>query len=148
MIDLPAKSKNRILQIMSARAGQSLGAAENSILDALLNREKFGSTGVGEGIAIPHTRVPGVNAPFGMLARLNPAIDFDAIDDAPVDLVFLLLMPGDGDKDNLNVLACVARRLRSPETVRNIRNAASVDEVYAAMLDEAPHSEASPANRT
>ena len=136
MIDLAAKSKNRILQIMSARASQSLGVAENSILHALLNREKFGSTGVGEGIAIPHTRVPGVNAPFGMLARLSTAIDFDAIDDVPVDLVFLLLMPGEGDKDNLNVLACIARRLREQEIVRNIRNAASVDELYEAMVHE------------
>jgi PTS system nitrogen regulatory IIA component len=139
MIDLAPKSKNMILQIMSARASRTLGITESSILHALLNREKFGSTGVGEGIAIPHTRVPGVKAPFGMLARLSTAIDFDAIDDVPVDLVFLLLMPVEGDnKDHLNVLACVARRLRSQETVGNIRNAGSVDEVYEAMIHEPP----------
>ena len=141
IIDLAATSKSRVLHAMCAQASQALGLSESLILQAVLGREKLGSTGIGEGIAIPHTRIPGVAAPFGMLARLSKPIDFDAIDEAPVDIVFLLLMPGESGKDNLNVLACVARQLRSQEVLKNIRNAASADELYKAAIlrtDSAP----------
>ena len=103
----------------------------------LLDREKLGSTGIGEGIAIPHTRVAGVVHPFGMLARLSKAIDFEAVDDIPVDIVFLLLMPGESRKDHLNALACVARQLRSHEVLKKIRSATSADELYAAVILQA-----------
>ena len=75
-------------------------------------------------------------APFGMLARMNKAIDFDAIDDIPVDIVFLLLMPAENRKDHLNVLACVARQLRSQEVLRKIRGAESARELYEAIILE------------
>jgi PTS system nitrogen regulatory IIA component len=134
IIDLPAKSKSRALQAMSAQASQVLGASESVILHALLAREKLGSTGIGEGIAIPHTRIAGVAAPFGMLARMNKPIDFDSIDDVPVDIVFLLLMPAESTKDHLNALAQVARQLRSQEVLKKIRGAASADELYEAII--------------
>ena len=134
IIDLPAKSKSRALQAMSARASQTLGVAESEILHSLLAREKLGSTGIGEGIAIPHTRIAGVAAPFGMLARMNKPIDFDAIDDVPVDVVFLLLMPAESTKDHLNVLAHVARQLRSQAVLEKIRSATRVDELYEAII--------------
>lgn len=139
ILDLAAKSKSRALQAMSAQAGAALGIPEKLILQALLERENLGSTGIGEGIAIPHTRVPGVAAPFGMLARMSKAVDFDAIDDVPVDVIFLLLMPAEHRKDHLNVLAQVARQLRSPEVLRQIRGARSAGDLYAAItLDLAP----------
>jgi nitrogen PTS system EIIA component len=136
ILDLAAKSKSRALQAMSDQASQALGIAEKLILQALLEREKLGSTGIGEGIAIPHTRVEGVAAPFGMLARMNKAIDFDAIDDVPVDVVFLLLMPTENRKNHLNVLASVARQLRSPEVLKNIRSAESARDLYEAIILE------------
>ena len=136
-IDLAASSKSRVLQIMSAKASKTLGIAEGPVLQALLAREKLGSTGIGEGIAIPHTRVPDLGEPFGMLARLAKTIDFNAIDDVPVDIVFLLLMPGESKNDHLNALACVARQLRSQEVLKNIRNATNVDELYKAIVLQA-----------
>lgn len=134
IVDLPARSKSRALQAMSAQASQALAVPEGVILQALLAREKLGSTGIGEGIAIPHTRIAGVAAPFGMLARMNKPIDFDAIDDVPVDIVFLLLMPAEDRKDHLNVLAHVARQLRSHEVLKKIRSAASAHELYEAIV--------------
>ena len=136
ILDLAAKSKSRALQAMSAQASETLGIPEKLILQALLEREKLGSTGIGEGIAIPHTRVQGVAAPFGMLARMNKAIDFDAIDDIPVDVVFLLLMPAENRKDHLNVLARVARQLRSQEVLEKIRGAESARDLYEAIILE------------
>ncbi|MER9237322.1 PTS sugar transporter subunit IIA [Mesorhizobium sp. M0622] len=136
VIDLAAKSKSR-LQIMSAKAGETLGIAEGSILQALLGREKLGSTGIGEGIAIPHTRLQGVGEPFGMLAKLGKAIDFEAIDGVPVDIIFLLLMPSESKNEHLNALACVARQLRSQEVLKNIRNAMGVEELYEAITLQA-----------
>jgi PTS system nitrogen regulatory IIA component len=134
IIDLPAKSKSRALQAMSAQASQVLGVSESVILHALLAREKLGSTGIGEGIAIPHTRIQGVAVPFGMLARMSKPIDFDAIDDVPVDIVFLLLMPAESTKDHLNALAQVARQLRSQEVLKKIRSATGADELYEAII--------------
>ncbi|PTE08258.1 PTS sugar transporter subunit IIA [Mesorhizobium helmanticense] len=137
VVDLAAKSKSRVLQIMSAKASEALGIEERPVLQALVDREKLGSTGIGEGIAIPHTRVAGVVHPFGMLARLSKAIDFEAVDDIPVDIVFLLLIPGESRKDHLNALACVARQLRSHEVLKKIRSATSADELYAAVVLQA-----------
>jgi PTS system nitrogen regulatory IIA component len=119
---------------MSAHASQVLGIPEKLILQALLEREKLGSTGIGEGIAIPHTRIPGVAAPFGLLARMAKPVDFEAIDDVPVDVVFLLLMPAENRKDHLNVLASIARQLRSQEVLRNIPGAESARDLYEAMI--------------
>jgi nitrogen PTS system EIIA component len=136
IIDLAPGSKSRVLQVMAAKAGQALGISESSTLQALLSREKLGSTGIGEGIAIPHTRVTGINKPFGMLARLSSAIDFEAIDDVPVDIVCLLLTPAESAKDHLNALACVARQLRSPEVLQNVRKAPDVGHLYAAIVSE------------
>lgn len=132
-IDLEASSKTRLLQTLSERAGKALGIDDKAIFAALHNREKLGSTGVGGGVAIPHAPVAGVAAPFGILARLKKPLDFEAIDETPVDIVCLLLTPPEGRSAHLNVLASIARRLRSPEVLARARGAPDASLFYAAI---------------
>ena len=88
----------------------------DEVSEQITKREELGSTGVGNGVALPHARLRGLKVPFGLLARLRQGIDFAAIDDQPVDIVFLLLLPETADGAQLNALACVARAMRDPET--------------------------------
>jgi PTS system nitrogen regulatory IIA component len=137
MIDLPAPSKTKLLRSLSDQAALALDLPADDIFQAIHNREKLGSTGVGEGIAIPHAPVPGLETPFGMVVRLKKPIDFESIDDIPVDIVCLLLMPGQSSTTYLNVLASMARKLRSPKVVKSIRQAVLIEQVYTALCDEA-----------
>lgn len=136
VIDLAAPSKAKLLHSLSERAALPLGIGADEIFQAINNREKLGSTGVGEGIAIPHAPVAGLDVPFGMVVRLKKPIDFESIDDIPVDIVCLLLMPGQSSATYLNVLACIARKLRSAKVVRSIRTAVLADQVWTALSDE------------
>lgn len=136
MIDLPAPAKGKLLKSLSEQAAVALGIPADVIFLAINNREKLGSTGVGDGIAIPHAPVPGLEKPFGMVIRLKKPIDFESIDDIPVDIVCLLLMPGQSSGAYLNVLACMARKLRSPKVVKSIRQAVLIEQVYSALCDE------------
>jgi nitrogen PTS system EIIA component len=132
MIKVRAPDKTRLLQDLAARAAAVLNLDPNLISVELLKREALGSTGTGDGVAIPHARIAGLKNPFGTLVRLKHAIDFEAIDSQPVDVVFLLLLP-QSQGDPLNALASVARKLRNQEAVRRIRNAADEAELYAAI---------------
>jgi nitrogen PTS system EIIA component len=132
LINVRAPDKSRLLQDLAARAATALNLDANLVSIALLKREALGSTGTGDGVAIPHARIPDLRKPFGMLVRLRHAIDFEAIDGKPVDVVFLLLLP-QSQGDPLNALASVARKLRDPESVRRIRNAADETELYDAI---------------
>lgn len=123
MLDVRAPDKVRLLRELARHAADKLGVASDAVTAALLKREELGSTGTGGGIAIPHARLDGVKKPFGMLVRLARAIDFDAIDGRPVDIVCLLLLPTHAQGEQLNALACAARALRDPETVREVRRA-------------------------
>ncbi len=124
--------KTRLLQELAARAAATLNLDAKHICTALLKREELGTTGTGGGIAIPHARISDLKKPFGTLVRLKHAIDFDAIDGMPVDIVFLLLLPAQSG-DPLNALASVARRLRNPESVQRLRGAANDEELYRAI---------------
>jgi PTS system nitrogen regulatory IIA component len=135
--DLRAADKASVLQDLSRRAAAALNVPSDVIAAEILKRERLGSTGVGDGIAIPHARVPGVQNPFGMLARLKPAIDFEAVDGQPVDLVFLLLAPPSSPTGQLNVLACVARRLRDASTLQGLRGAKDNDALYRRITEDA-----------
>src|SRR5215468_3213090 len=126
--------KTRLLQELAARAASALNLDARLISMELLKRENLGSTGTGGGVAIPHARIADLKKPFGTLVRLNHAIDFDAIDGKPVDIVFLLLLPPQPPGDALNALASVARRLRDPESVKRLRQAANDAELYGAIL--------------
>ena len=136
VLDLVAPSKAKVIETIAKKAAATLSIPQNVILDALLRRESLGSTGVGEGIAIPHAPVPGVTKPIGLLAKLAKPIDFEAIDGLPVDVVLVLLTPGDSRKEYLNVLACFARRLRSTEVTMRIRAAKSASDLYAAIAEQ------------
>jgi nitrogen PTS system EIIA component len=132
LIKVRVSDKTRLLQELAVRAASALNLDANRISVELLKRESLGSTGTGGGVAIPHARIPDLKKPFGTLVRLRHAIDFDAIDGKPVDIVFLLLLPAQSG-DPLNVLATVARRLRDPESVRRLRGAADDEELYRAI---------------
>lgn len=132
VLGLSAPTKERLLQALSARAAKSLGLAETTIFTALANREKLGSTGMGQGIAIPHATLDGIDGPFSLLVRLAKPIDFDAVDEAPVDVVFLLLSPLDNQADALSALSCAARTLRDADFMKYLR---STDDV-AKIIDK------------
>lgn len=127
---LKAKSKKQAIQELSAKAAALTGLSEREIFDTLLQRERLGSTGVGHGIAIPHGKLTRLEKLVGVFARLDRPIDFDALDDEPVDLVFLLLAPEGAGADHLKALARIARQLRDAEITQGIRSASGADEIY------------------
>jgi PTS system nitrogen regulatory IIA component len=119
---LKVNNKKQAIQELAARAATLTGQNERAILEILLQREKLGSTGVGNGIAIPHGKLPKLGRLFGLFARLERPIDFESLDNQPVDLVFLLLAPEAAGADHLKALARVARLLRDPEIARRLRD--------------------------
>lgn len=129
---LRTDGKRACLDELSRRAARSLGLDADAILTALLKREDLGSTGVGDGLALPHARLEGLRRPFGLLASLRAPLDYEAVDERPVDLAFLLLLPADAQGAQLNALACVARRLRDPAVAAAMRAARDAGSLYAA----------------
>jgi len=105
------------------------------VFEALLQRERLGSTGIGEGIAIPHGKLPGLSRIFGLMARLDKPVDFEALDDQPVDILFLLLAPEGAGADHLKALARVARVLREPGVIERIRTTRDAAALYAIMTE-------------
>lgn len=134
-IGVSASSKSKLLKLLSEKASQALGISEQDILAALQSREDLGSTGIGAGIAMPHAPVAGINGPFGFVVRLTKPIEFDAIDDEPVDIVCLILMPPEGQSAYLKLLSNVARQLRSADAVKRIRSARSREQVFSAIIE-------------
>jgi len=112
-----------------------VGLSANEVCTQIIKREELGSTGVGNGVALPHARLQGLTTPFGVFARLRHGIDFEAIDSQPVNIVFLLLLPDGTGASQLNALASVARALRDPETLQRIRSAADRDSLFQAIVD-------------
>ncbi len=133
--NLKANSKKQALQELAARAARITGLHERQIFDTLLERERLGTTGVGNGIAIPHGRLGGLNKLHGLFARVERPIDFDSIDEMPVDLVFLLLAPESAGADHLKALARVSRLLRDKAMCEKLRGADSADAMYALLTD-------------
>lgn len=132
---LKAANKKQVLQEMAHRSGQLTRLPERRIFETLLEREKLGSTGMGQGIAIPHGRVPGIQKMTGLFAQLDHPIDFDAMDDQPVDLVFLLLAPEDAGADHLKALARVSRLLRNQAVCEKLRGAPQAATLYALLTE-------------
>ena|SRR5437667_2519553 len=130
---LKVNGKKQALQELAAKAADLSGLNERAILEILLQREKLGSTGVGSGIAIPHGKLAKLNKLFGLFARLDRPVDFEALDSQPVDLVFLLLAPEGAGADHLKALARVARLLRDPEIARKLRNSRDAEAIYAVL---------------
>lgn len=128
-----AKGKKQLLQELSAHAARLIGLDEREVFETLLHRERLGSTGVGDRIAIPHGKIPRLKRLFGLIARLERPIDFEALDGQPVEIVFLLLAPEDAGADHLKALARVARILREPGIIDRIRAARDANAIYAVL---------------
>jgi len=134
---LKVKTKKQLLQELSARANALTGLPERRIFETLMERERLGSTGMGQGIAIPHGRLAGLPRIVGVFARLETPIAYDAIDDQPVDLVFLLLAPEDAGADHLKALARVSRLLRNQAACEKLRAANKPEVLYALLIEKA-----------
>ena len=130
---LKVNGKKQALHELAAKAADLSGLNERTIFEILLQREKLGSTGVGNGIAIPHGKLPKLNKLFGVFARLERPIDFEALDGQAVDLVFLLLAPEGAGADHLKALARVARLLRDPDVAHKLRDSRDVEALYSVL---------------
>ncbi|HLZ78227.1 MAG TPA: PTS sugar transporter subunit IIA [Sphingomonas sp.] len=129
--NLAAASKKALFQSLAGLAERHLGIDARHVAERLGERERLGSTGFGGGVAIPHGKVDGLERVVGLFAQLTQPIEFAAIDDMPVDLVFLLLSPPEAGADHLKALARVSRRLRDRAFVAKLRGAGSADALYA-----------------
>src|ERR1700759_2321811 len=130
---LKVNGKKQALQEIAAKAAELTGQNDRAILEILLQREKLGSTGVGNGVAIPHGKLAKLDGVFGLFARLERPVDFEALDGQPVDLIFLLLAPEGAGADHLKALARVARLLRDPEVARKLRESRDAQALYAVL---------------
>ncbi|MBS0526600.1 MAG: PTS IIA-like nitrogen regulatory protein PtsN [Proteobacteria bacterium] len=133
-----ASGKKALLAELAGRAAALYKLDERRLFDRLLERERLGSTGIGGGIAIPHGRMAGLEKPVGLFARLGHPVDFDAIDERPVDTVFLLLAPEGAGADHLKALARVSRLLRDRNLVEKLRATESADALYALLVETLP----------
>lgn len=134
---LKVSGKKQALQELAAKAAQLTDLPERAIFDILLERERLGTTGIGGGIAIPHGKLPTLDRLYGIFARLDSPVDFDAIDDQPVDLFFLLLAPESAGADHLKALARVSRLLRDKMVCDKLRGSDSNDALYALLTESA-----------
>lgn len=139
MIDVKADNKDRLLDRLSTEAAAEIGLSARDVAREIAKREELGSTGIGNGIALPHARLPGLKAPFSLFARLSRSIDYDAIDAKPVDIVVLLLLPEGAGERNGNALACIARALRERETLSKLRHAANREAVFDILAENQAH---------
>ncbi|WP_455477056.1 PTS IIA-like nitrogen regulatory protein PtsN [Bartonella sp. B41] len=131
---LKANSKKQVLQILSEKASELTGIDENVVFDTVLQREKLGSTGLGGGIAIPHGKLVDINGIIGIFAHLENPINFDALDDELIDLVFLLLAPENAGADHLKALSQIARVLRHSDVVQKLRDTHDTGELYDLLI--------------
>lgn len=134
---LKASNKKQLLEHLARWAGSEAGIPSETIFETVMGRERLGTTGIGYGIAVPHARLPGLRESAGFFARLHPPVDFQAIDGAPVDLVFLLLTPREAGVEHLKSLANVSRALRNPGICARLRGAETADALYAVLVGSA-----------
>jgi PTS system nitrogen regulatory IIA component len=137
----PCGSKRPLLKELAERAATLVGTDSRRLLKALLERERLGSTGIGHGIAIPHARLDEMERVVSLFARLDHAVEFEAPDDQPCDLIFLILAPNFADAESLNALDRVARALRDPGLRQWLRQTQDAEMVYQ-MPTEKPESHA------
>jgi PTS system nitrogen regulatory IIA component len=133
MPSLRANTKKQALQELSEKAAALSGLTAREIFDALLQRERLGSTGIGNGVAIPHGKLAKVKQIFGLFARLDRPIEFEALDGAPVDLMFLLVAPESAGADHLKALAQVARMFRDPSLTAKVRATRDASALYSVL---------------
>ena len=136
------KTKMEVLRQLAERAAKVTGGDAGQIFEALSDREALGSTGLGNGIAIPHGKLGGLSGVTAVFARLDEPIDFEAVDDQPVDLLMMLLAPVGAGADHLKALARVARLLRNENTVEALRRASNAEALYAILTQPVPATKA------
>jgi PTS system nitrogen regulatory IIA component len=133
-VGVGASSKRQLLQLMAQSAGSRLGIDTALIVEALLERERLGSTGFGHGVAIPHAKIAGLTTIYALLVRLAEPLDYKAIDGVPVDLAFLLISPPDAGAAHLKALAAISRTIRNGATLEKVRGARSRDALAAVLM--------------
>lgn len=134
--DIPVTSKKRSLEVLSDMVAASDPALPaNTIFDKLISREKLGSTGLGHGVALPHARMDGNEAAIAALIRTSEAIDFDAFDNEPVDLLFALVVPEHFTDEHLQILARLAEMFSDQPLCRKLRDASDADAIYDLLRD-------------
>lgn len=133
--NLRATSKKQALQELARRAADITGIDERKIFGVLMDRERLGTTGVGSGIAIPHGKLPELDRLYGIFARLEKPVDFQSIDERPVDLIFVLLAPEEAGADHLKALARVSRLLRDQNICEKLRGTGDVDALTAILTE-------------
>jgi PTS system nitrogen regulatory IIA component len=134
--DLKVSSKKQVLQELASRASKISGIQERTIFDTLLERERLGTTGVGNGVAIPHGKLSDISKLHGVFAKLDNPINFDSIDERPVDLVFLILAPEGAGADHLKALAKVSRLLRDESMCEKLRGSEDSEALYALFAED------------
>ena len=132
---MKTSSKKHALQGISDVAGRLTGLHERTVFDVLLERERLGSTGVGNGVAIPHGRMSGISQLHAVFARLSQRIHFESVDEQPVDLIFLLLAPKNAGADHLKALAKISRLLRNEGICEQLRGSDTAEAIYALLTD-------------
>ncbi len=137
LVNVPGGSKKKVIETIAALVAREVpGLGEEVVRDSLFAREKLGSTGFGNGIAIPHCRLAGCTTPISALLHLENKIDYDAIDGAPVDLVFVLLVPQEATNEHLALLSQIAGMLDRADVRERLRSAPSNEALYQVVLDE------------
>lgn len=133
-----APSKRQALALVAEIAARNFGLDASVVLDALVEREAAGSTGVGHGVAAPHARLDGLTRMRGVFVRLDQPVEFDAVDDQPVDLIFALFAPPNASSEHLRALARVSRMLRQTDVREHLRQARTPDAIHALLVQERP----------
>lgn len=134
--NLKVTSKKQALQELSKKVAAAIGQDEREIFDLLLERERLGTTGVGDGIAIPHGKLASLDRLYGMFARLERSVNFESIDERPVDLIFLLLAPETAGADHLKALARISRLLRDKKICDKLRGSDTPEALYALLTEQ------------
>ncbi len=140
VVDIQAGTKRELLEKIAAYGAQSSGLHEKEIFDALLQRERLGTTGTGDGVAIPHSRFANLNKIHGVFVRLSQPVDFEAVDEKPVDLIFTLLAPESAGADHLTALSQIAKVFKdeaAKSELRNAKNGAGIQSVFAKSINGA-----------
>jgi PTS system nitrogen regulatory IIA component len=135
LANLKAQGKKQLLQELSQALAKSTGIDHRVIFEILATREKLGSTGLGQGIAVPHGKIAALSRVHGLFARLANPVEFDAVDGQPVDLVFVLLAPDHAGADHLKALARISRLMRDPSVVAKLRGTDTAEGLYAILTE-------------
>lgn len=143
LTDLDSDSKKKVIQAIASEASKICNLSESEIFDTLLERERLGSTAVGHGVAIPHGKVNKLDQIVGLFAKLKSPIDFDSLEEQPVDLIFVLLAPESAGADHLKALSRIARVLRDDEIATKLRESSSKNEIFKILTEALEESQAS-----